>query len=243
MRRFIFLIFLTCSQLSRADGLDWLGDLEAAKERAKQEYKFILLYFSGSDWCPACKRLKAEVFDQSDFADFARPKFVLVQADLPRYHPIGHLQLQANRALEKTFHVASLPTVIVLTPDGQELHRLGYVAGGPAGFISQLGPIAKAQILKPSPPPSEPEPRRKPVIFTPIAPAVPNHYGALALKAISGPKNRRMVLINNASLMTGETAKVSVEDRTVIVYCKEIRDDSVLITRDGAPMELTLGQQ
>jgi hypothetical protein len=52
-----------------------------------------------------------------------------------------------------------------------------------------------------------------------------------------------MVLINYASMMTGETTKVSVEDRTVVVCCKEIRDDSVLITCDGAPMELKLGKQ
>ena len=120
---------------------------------------------------------------------------------------------------------------------------MGYVAGGPAGFISALGPIARAQIVSAPPPPREPEPRRRPATFTPIAPTVPIHYGALALKAISGTQTRRMVLINNASLMTGETAKVKVEDHDVAVCCKEIRDDSVLITCDGQPMELKLGAQ
>jgi thioredoxin-related protein len=243
MRSLILLILLTWSQLSRADGLEWTGDLEAAKERANQEKKFILLCFTGSDWCPACKRLKSEVFDQPEFADFARPKFVMVEADFPRYKPIGHLQLQANKALEKSFRVSSVPTVVVLTPDGQEIHRLGYVPGGPAGFISNLGPIANAQLVRPPPPPREPEPRRKPVTFTPIPPAVPMHYGALALKSISGPKDRRIVLINNASMMTGETAKVKVEDHDVVVSCKEIRADSVLITCDGKEMELKLGQK
>jgi thioredoxin-related protein len=243
MRSLILLILLTWSQLSRAEGVEWLSDLETAKEMAKQENKFILLCFSGSDWCPACKKLKSEVFDQPEFADFARARFVLVEADLPRYRPIGHLQLQANKALEKSFHVSSVPTVVVLTPDGQEIHRFGYVPGGPAGFISQLGPIAKAQIVRPPPPAREPEPRRKPVTFTPIPPAVPNHYGALALKSISGTKDHRMVLINNASMLAGETAKVKVEDHDVVVCCKEIRDDSALITCDGKEMELTLGKQ
>jgi len=243
MRRLILLIILTWTQLLRADGLEWLGDLESAKDRAKQENKFIMLYFSGSDWCSWCKKLNGEVFDHPDFADFARTNFVLVAVDFPRWRPIGHLQLQGNLALQKNFHVSSYPTVVVLTPDGQEIHRLGYVSGGPAAFIAQLSPIGKGlQIARPPPPPSEPERRRKPVVFAPIAPAVPNHYGVLALKAISGPKDRRMVLINNANLMVGETARVSVEDRTVVVYCKEIRDDSVLITRDGEPMELKLGK-
>jgi thioredoxin-related protein len=243
MRSSILLILLACSQLSRGEGVEWTGDLEAAKARANQEKKFILLCFTGSDWCPACKRLKSEVFDQAEFADFARAKFVMVEADFPRYKPIGHLQLQANKALEKSFQIASVPTVVVLTPDGQEIGRLGYVAGGPAGFINQLGPVAKVQLVQPPPPAREPEPRRRPVTFTPIPPAVPNHYGALALKSISGPKDRRMVLINNASMMTGETAKVKVEDHDAVVSCKEIRDDSVLITCDGKEMELTLGKK
>jgi thioredoxin-related protein len=243
MRNVILLILLVSSQVLRAEGVEWTGDLEAAKARASQEKKFILLCFTGSDWCPACKRLKSEVFDQAEFADFARAKFVMVEADLPRYKPIGHLQLQANKALEKSFHVESVPTVVVLTPDGQEIHRLGYVPGGPAGFISQLGPIAKAQLVGPPPQVREPEPRRRHVTFTPIPPEVPNHYGALSLKSISGTKERRMVLINNASMMTGETSKVKVEDHDVVVSCKEIRDDSVLITCDGKEMELKLGKQ
>jgi hypothetical protein len=49
-----------------------------------------------------------------------------------------------------------------------------------------------------------------------------------------------MVLINNASLVAGETAKVRAEDKQVVVLCKEIREDSVLITCDGKPMELKL---
>ena len=47
-----------------------------------------------------------------------------------------------------------------------------------------------------------------------------------------------MVLINNANLMVGETADVKVKDKDVVVCCKEIRDDSVLITADDKPMEL-----
>ena len=243
MRNVILFVLLASSQLLRAEGIEWTGDLEAAKERATQEGKFIMLSFSGSDWCPACKKLKSEVFDQPEFANFALPKFIMVEADFPRYKPIGHLQLQANKALEKSFHIGSVPTVVVLTPDGQEIHRLGYVPGGPAGFIAQLGPIAQAQLVRTPPPPREPEPRRKPVTFVPIPPEVPNHYGALALKSISGTKERRMVLINNASMMTGETAKVKVQDHDVVVSCKEIREDSVLITCDGKEMELKLGKK
>jgi hypothetical protein len=81
------------------------------------------------------------------------------------------------------------------------------------------------------------------VTFKPVPPTVPIHYGPLALKAISGTKERRMVLINNASMMAGETAKVRAQDQEVVVCCKEIREDSVLITCDGRPMELNLAHR
>src|SRR5438094_121748 len=100
MQRFILLILLAWTQLSRAEGLEWLGDLESAKERAKQENKFILVYFTGSDWCPWCKKLQSEVFAQPEFVDFARAKFVMVEADFPRWRPIGNLQMEGNKALQ-----------------------------------------------------------------------------------------------------------------------------------------------
>jgi protein disulfide-isomerase len=245
VRILILLIMLSwASQSSWAENLEWLGDVGAAKERAKQENKFIMLYFTGSDWCPWCMRLKREVFDQPEFANFAGSKLVLVEVDFPHNKPMAHLQMVGNKALKKVYNVTGYPTVVVLNQEGREIHRLGYVSGGPAAFVAQVG-IGRnpVQTLRGPPPPSEPEPPRKPVVFTPIPPATPIHYGALALKAISGPKDRRMVLINNASLMTGESAKVSVENRTVVVCCKEIRDDSVLITCDGEPRELKLGKR
>jgi len=243
MRQFTLVIILVLAiQFSRAENLEWSGDFEAARERAKQENKFVFLYFTGSVWCPWCKKLKAEILDQPEFADFANARFVPVEADFPRYKPIGHLQRQANLALQKRYHVSGYPTVVILNPEGNELHRLSYVSGGPKAFISQLGAIGKSssKIIE-APPTDKLEPRRKPVTFIPIPPAVSIHYGALALKAISGPPTRRIVLINNASLMTGETAKVKVEDHDVVVCCKEIHDNSVLITCDGAQMELKLG--
>lgn len=242
MQRLMLIIILAgATQFLRAENLEWLSDLQLAKDRAKQENKFVLLYFTGSDWCPWCKKLKGEVLDQPEFANFASGKLVLVEADFPRYRPIGHLQLEGNSVLQKLYHVSGYPTIIILNQDGHELRRLGYVPGGPAAFISQLGPLARGPVQSAqSAAPGEPVPRRKPVTFTPIPPAVPIHYGALALKAISGPQDRRMVLINNASLMTGETTRVKVDDHDVMVCCKEIRDDSVLITCNGEPLVLKL---
>ena len=49
----------------------WETDFEFAKERALKEHKFILLNFSGSDWCVPCINLRRELFDDPAFKEFS----------------------------------------------------------------------------------------------------------------------------------------------------------------------------
>jgi protein disulfide-isomerase len=243
MRAWI-LVFLL-SWLGRSacgQSLEWLTDIQAAREKAKNEGKLVLVYFTGSDWCPWCKRLKSEALDRPEFLDFARANLVLVEADFPRYKAMPQLQHVANTELQKTYHVTHFPTLVVLNQNGNEVKRMGYVAGGAPALIAKLDRPARInnQSLQAHPAVDRPERPRKPATWTPPPPPIEIHYGPLALKAISGPKDRRIVLINNASLMTGETAKVRAEDKEVVVVCKEIREESVLITCDGKDIELTL---
>jgi len=243
MKRLILLLMLGWGGLP-AQGeqlLRWFTDAQAAKEKAKQENKFVLLDFTGSDWCGWCMKLKKEVFDQPEFADFAQANLVLVEVDFPRHKNLDQAQKEANNRLAETYHITGYPTIILLDQNGQQVGEAGYMAGGPRTFDAELARILKINSKSPQAPPSQPEPPRKPLTFAPIPPAVSNHYGSLALKGISGTKNRRMVLINNATFMVGETADVKVQDGYVVVCCKEIRDDSVLITADDKPMELKLG--
>ena len=62
----------------------WIEDFEAAKKEAAAGGKYILLAFSGSDWCGWCKKLEKEVFSQSEFVRDAQKAFVLTMIDTPR---------------------------------------------------------------------------------------------------------------------------------------------------------------
>jgi len=242
MRRLILLMMLGwAGQSLLAENLEWFIDAKVAQEKAKRENKYVLLDFTGSDWCGWCMRLKSEVFDRPEFAEFARTKLVLVEVDFPRRKEISDAQKQANTQLASTYHITGYPTLIVLNQDGKAVGQLGYVSGGPAAFIEKLEQAAKISKTAAAPASDpDPEPPRKPFKWTPPPLPVPTHYGSLTLKSISGTKARRMVLINNATMMAGETAKVRAQDQDVVVCCKEIRQDSVLITCDGKPMELRL---
>lgn len=229
--------------------VEWFTDVNVAMAKARAENKFTMLDFTGSDWCGWCKRLKAEVFDQPEFADFANVNFVMVEVDFPRYKTLPPLQQQMNQQLSELFQIKGYPTLIVLNSAGERVGAegyLGYVEGGPKAFMAVIEKIPGVKHVDPpaaQKPAEEPEPPRKPADYTPIAPTPPINYGALALKGISGPKGKQFALINNQTMMAGESASVKVLDGHVTVLCKEIRDDSVLLTVDGKPVELKLAHK
>jgi protein disulfide-isomerase len=122
-----------------AAGDAWLTDLEAAKATAQKENKLILMDFTGSDWCPPCKKLTAEVLSQQEFLDYAAKHFTLVELDFPNRKPQSDELKAANKKLKEQFEIKGYPTLLVITPDGKELWRkVGYGSGGPKSIIAEL---------------------------------------------------------------------------------------------------------
>ena len=137
----LFLLVIMCAGLGqtvRSQAVEWLTDAQAAQAKAKGENKMVLLDFTGSDWCIWCKKLKREVFDKPEFAQFAQSRLVLVEVDFPRNKTLPEAQKQANAQLDKTYGINSYPTIILLDPDGKQVVRMGYAFGGVNSFISKV---------------------------------------------------------------------------------------------------------
>jgi protein disulfide-isomerase len=237
------IIFISCALHLRGAESEWLTDLPTALAKAKAENKNVLLDFTGSDWCGWCIRLKKEVFDQPEFAAYAREKLVLVELDFPDKKPQTRELKAANRALAQQFGVTGYPTIFIVDADGKRLLRGGYLAGGAANYIAALEKINQPSSASVAPPEEAPAPAPPPKKYSgPIQPAPVIRYTELTLKGITGSKNRRFALINNQTLATGEKAKVKLGDGEVEVFCQEIRDDSVVIKvgNETEPKELKL---
>jgi protein disulfide-isomerase len=117
----------------------WRTDFPSALQQAQAEHKLVLIDFTGSDWCPWCIKFDQEVLTTDRFFGYAAKNLVLVKADFPRHTPQPENLIRANAALQKTFKVDGFPTYVLLKADGNELGRqIGYVAGGPDAFISEL---------------------------------------------------------------------------------------------------------
>ena len=117
----------------------WRSDLPGALQQAQSENKWVLLDFTGSDWCPWCIKFDQEVLSTGKFAAYAGQKLELVKVDFPRHTPLPAEQSRANEALAARFSVESYPTYVLLNSAGKELGRQsGYRSGGPDAFIAEL---------------------------------------------------------------------------------------------------------
>ena len=104
----------------------WQTDFERAKSQAKTENKFILLNFSGSDWCGPCIRLHKEIFDSEVFTKYADENLVLVNADFPRLKKniLSKEQQKQNDALADKYNSdGAFPFTVLLDADGKIIKK------------------------------------------------------------------------------------------------------------------------
>jgi protein disulfide-isomerase len=132
-------LVLTAAPSLRAAELTWQTDFAQASQQAAQEHKYILLDFTGSDWCPWCIKMDKEVFNQSQFSDFARKNLVLVKLDFPRKAAQSPTEKSQNEDLAKKFGIEGFPTYVLLDSSGKEVRRqVGYLQGGAIAFLDWL---------------------------------------------------------------------------------------------------------
>jgi protein disulfide-isomerase len=132
-------LVLTAAPSLRAAELTWQTDFAKASQQAAQEHKYILLDFTGSDWCPWCIKMDKEVFNQSQFSDFALKNLVLVKLDFPRKAAQSPAEKSQNEDLAKKFGIEGFPTYVLLDPSGKEVRRqVGYLQGGATAFMDWL---------------------------------------------------------------------------------------------------------
>ena len=114
-------------------------DFSAVQQQAKTENKYILLEFTGSDWCPPCIAMHENVFSKPEFKEYIKAETLFVVVDFPNEKPQSPEQKKANEALSDQFKVDAFPTFILLNAEGKELWRqVGGFASTPAEFIAAV---------------------------------------------------------------------------------------------------------
>jgi len=142
----IFLFFITVNIYGQENKLNWLTDFDEATYASCELEKPILMYFTGSDWCAPCKKLKEDFFNTEEFKIEAK-KFVLLMIDLPRRNGIiSPEQKRKNMILMQDYNRRnSFPSMIGLCAYGKTLGSInGYNrANGTGDYFDFLKKISQ----------------------------------------------------------------------------------------------------
>jgi len=120
----------------------WKTNFEEAKAEAVKNDKYILINFSGSDWCIPCIKMEKGLFDTETFCHFAANDLVLVKADFPRLkkNQLSKKQTALNEALAEKYNPhGTFPLTLLVDKEGKVLKEWEGLPGVTAeGFVDQL---------------------------------------------------------------------------------------------------------
>jgi thioredoxin-related protein len=140
--KFALFFFLS---LQFMHGQDWLNSLDEARQIAKKENRYILLNFSGSDWCGPCIRMRKEIFDNNVFTKMADSSLVLVNADFPRMkkNQLSIAQQAINNRMADQYNAnGKFPFTVLLDSNGKVLKEWdGFPSLKPEQFCSEIKSI------------------------------------------------------------------------------------------------------
>jgi len=136
--KYLFLLFMipflatAQAEITTVNDSKWITNYETAISKAKKQKKNVLVYFTGSDWCPPCKMLKTDLFDTNEFQELSN-NYILLYIDVPRNKDLlSAKQLAHNKdLLTKLNKKKVFPLLKVLDYKGKELDALsGYSMNG-----------------------------------------------------------------------------------------------------------------
>jgi len=125
--------------------LVWLDNINDAQKLAAGSHQLILVYFSGSDWCVPCIRLRKDLLESEIFGQYAATQLLLVRADFPRNRKnrLSPAQVKINEALAERYNPdGKFPYILVLDGTGRVLKDWdGYINETPRQFILELATL------------------------------------------------------------------------------------------------------
>ncbi len=128
---------------------EWQTDFEKAKSLAREQHKYLLLNFSGSDWCAPCIRLRKEVFESDAFSKLADTSLILFNADFPRNkkNQLSKDIQKRNETLADLYNPSGkFPLTLILTPEGKIVQSWeGFPNNNGQLFIEQIKSVCDAR--------------------------------------------------------------------------------------------------
>jgi thioredoxin-related protein len=144
------LFCVTASTLHAADSKSpFTDDLDAARAKAREAHKDVLVDFTGSDWCGFCIALDKEIFHERSFKKEAEKSFELVQLDFPRDKSKQTPEVtERNKKWKSELKSMSFPDILLLDEKGTVYATTGYREGGAKAFLPHLESLRQRRIQR-----------------------------------------------------------------------------------------------
>jgi thioredoxin-related protein len=125
----ILVLTLSGGMLAQTEsyGITWLS-LEEAIESAKNDPKKVMLFME-AEWCTLCKKMKKEVFPDSEIQTMINNNFYAVRIDIESNESIIYEDKKwTKKELSKDFGLYATPTFIFLDSDESMIgNKPGYM--------------------------------------------------------------------------------------------------------------------
>ncbi len=126
----------------------WTDDIEQAIKTANDEDKDLLLLYTGSDWCPPCKKLEEDILSQDEFLEDAKSKYVLVKFDFPREIEQSAELIKQNREWQEKYGIDGYPTIVLVDSNQRPFGFAGYESGSVADYSAMLESLREIRIRR-----------------------------------------------------------------------------------------------
>ena len=108
------------SNSEHKDPVDWIegplgGCIWCSDDIVRKEY--ILINFTGSDWCGWCIKLQDTVFSRAGELNKKFPNLCYHKVDFPKYKELDVHISEYNNKLEQLFEVRGFPSVFIMKTD------------------------------------------------------------------------------------------------------------------------------
>ena len=142
----VIALFLCSASLASDEEPGFTEDAKKAIAQAVEQDKDIIFLFTGSDWCPPCKKLEAEILSEKDFLFEVSKHFVLVKFDFPKLTKQSEEIAQQNEEYGQKFGVNSYPTLVLTDKSLKPFAFAGYEAGDFKNYLALLEEARKLRV-------------------------------------------------------------------------------------------------
>lgn len=147
----ILLLFLTpkeslAQNVNDQKPLEWYSDYDVAKQEAGVKGKYMMLYFSGSDWCKPCIQLNKNILETETFSEYAKGNFVPVKLDFPKMRKNRmpkNIVIHNEDLAEKYNPNGVFPLLVFLDNNEKMIGFTGYTDVSPHAYVSLIENIIR----------------------------------------------------------------------------------------------------